>query len=152
MGDASGTQVYSIDHEASEVASDFGGDNREVCHTESLASQDGAVCNACNVTLGKRHLKPRHRCRVCNMFVCGPCSTSTIQLDGWKKPQRVCKICVSDFQKFPMLRSRLLLIAKDMLSTNSSSASQVKPTVSTTLSTAAPRTLDIAVTSCEASL
>lgn len=52
-------------------------------------------CCVCQAKLGKRHMNPRHHCRVCGMCVCNACSPNTIMLAGSKKPDRVCTPCIA---------------------------------------------------------
>lgn len=52
------------------------------------------ICNLCSAKLGKRHLNPRHRCRVCDYHVCGKCSPNDIQLPEQDGTHRACNRCV----------------------------------------------------------
>lgn len=58
----------------------------------SAAWSDAIDCAVCGCILGKRHLRPRHHCRVCMASVCASCSPSRIKVKG--KVECVCTSCV----------------------------------------------------------
>lgn len=68
-------------------------------HWEENTSQ----CGLCQVKLGKRHLQPRHHCRICGLCVCASCSPSSVELPGLQGLHRACKQCIGNAQKVPKL-------------------------------------------------
>jgi len=66
-----------------------------------------SACAVCGVALGKRHLMPRHHCRLCGRCVCAPCSPNFVQLGGHREPQRVCFRCVEGVESAPALRNTI---------------------------------------------
>lgn len=64
-------------------------------------------CACCGLPLGKRHLRPRHSCGVCNRLVCAPCSPSIFQPAGNRPPVRACTRCASALEHLPSAKERL---------------------------------------------
>lgn len=54
---------------------------------------DAIDCAVCGCELGKRHLKPRHHCRICKASVCASCSPSRVEFGG--QVDRICTPCVA---------------------------------------------------------
>jgi len=75
---------------------------------------DAANCKLCQVQLGKRHLHPRHHCRVCGASVCAQCAPNRLELEGAKGTQRVCADCVLQVARLPHLRKQLVQIGQTM--------------------------------------
>lgn len=71
------------------------------------AWEQAANCALCSAVLGKRHLNPRHHCRICSRCVCGPCSPSTVRLRGERALQRACEECVGHARNADITRNRL---------------------------------------------
>lgn len=65
---------------------------------EDVLATDGLkaapCCNVCGSALGWRLMNPGHFCRFCRNTVCTTCSSSDIYLEGHKRPQRACDMCV----------------------------------------------------------
>uniref|UniRef100_A0A7S0ZSM4 FYVE-type domain-containing protein n=1 Tax=Noctiluca scintillans TaxID=2966 RepID=A0A7S0ZSM4_NOCSC len=61
-----------------------------------FGDEENSFCYVCAQKLGRLRLQPKHRCRVCNHFVCGSCSPSKVYLEADEKdsPQRACRNCV----------------------------------------------------------
>ncbi|CAL1149471.1 unnamed protein product [Cladocopium goreaui] len=72
------------------------------------------LCRYCEAVLGKRHLNPRHQCRLCNALVCGSCSPNMVQLDPGASPQRVCNSCVAILPQQSDLAQRLDRLARHL--------------------------------------
>lgn len=68
---------------------------------------DDRACAVCRALLGKRRLKPRHHCRVCERLVCGACSPGRIPLEGKKGVHRICKACAANAGQAPALQCAL---------------------------------------------
>mmetsp|Transcript_75600 Transcript_75600/g.179662 ORF Transcript_75600/g.179662 Transcript_75600/m.179662 type:complete len:290 (+) Transcript_75600:69-938(+) len=83
---------------------------------ESSISNDGMLdfCSICNAKLGKRFLRPRHHCRLCDRLVCGQCSPALIPLDGKQGRQIVCMDCTAVVEHQQDLMSRLNCLAARM--------------------------------------
>mmetsp|Transcript_8908 Transcript_8908/g.22250 ORF Transcript_8908/g.22250 Transcript_8908/m.22250 type:complete len:325 (-) Transcript_8908:32-1006(-) len=73
-------------------------------------AENAGHCSVCTLALGKRRLRPRHHCRICGRSVCAKCSKSTVQLEGWKRPERACTPCAAVSLEAPALRNRLALL------------------------------------------
>eukprot|EP00439_Symbiodinium_sp_Y106_P015295 s1096_g2.t1 len=69
-------------------------------------------CNSCGVVLGKRHLNPKHQCRLCGAMVCATCSPNSLKLDEGSAAQRVCNPCVEIVPQQPDLVRRLDALAR----------------------------------------
>jgi len=89
-----------------------------VCSYETDAANNprGAYlcqdCHVCNAKLGKRHLRPRHTCQVCQKPVCGPCSPSSLQLEKMGSLQRACTPCVMGIHTLTAVQGRLALFSE----------------------------------------
>jgi len=82
------------------------------------ASMD--LCSICSAKLGKRVLRPRHHCRLCNRLVCGQCCPSQMPLGGHQGRQIVCRDCTSIVEKQQKLTERLLNLASRLQGMSSS--------------------------------
>lgn len=104
--------------------------------------EDGNSCSICEARLGKRHLRPRHHCRICGRCVCSGCSPSSIRLEGKKDPQRVCTPCISSVEKAPTMRRRMLHLAERLQILSGVAEPRALP----------PGDLEQALSLCEASI
>uniref|UniRef100_A0A7S4PVX5 FYVE-type domain-containing protein n=1 Tax=Alexandrium monilatum TaxID=311494 RepID=A0A7S4PVX5_9DINO len=66
--------------------------------------EDRPNCGACGAKLGKLR---RHHCRICGLCVCSGCSSSTVHLEGQRRPQRACTLCVAAACAAPTVKRRL---------------------------------------------
>uniref|UniRef100_A0A7S1A5S4 FYVE-type domain-containing protein n=1 Tax=Noctiluca scintillans TaxID=2966 RepID=A0A7S1A5S4_NOCSC len=77
-------------------------------HAQSnIGDEDASQCKYCGAQLGKRHLNPRHHCRVCGAACCGQCTPNQLKLDGLKGTARACIQCVATAIKMPALKTEL---------------------------------------------
>eukprot|EP00933_Yihiella_yeosuensis_P047929 TRINITY_DN4391_c1_g1_i7.p1 TRINITY_DN4391_c1_g1~~TRINITY_DN4391_c1_g1_i7.p1 ORF type:complete len:312 (-),score=29.63 TRINITY_DN4391_c1_g1_i7:333-1268(-) len=53
------------------------------------------TCGVCFCALGKRHLNPRHHCRLCAKAVCSQCSPCVVSIPGQIGVHRACIPCAS---------------------------------------------------------
>merc|ERR1712137_1328294 len=81
----------------------------------NTAKAEGASqCSICELQIGKRHLHRKFQCQVCNECVCNSCSQSQIKFSSQKGLQRVCVRCVADVEVAPILRMRMVNIARQV--------------------------------------
>lgn len=73
--------------------------------------ENASNCSICGAKLGKRHLTPRHHCRLCGRSVCSGCSPSSVQLSGQDGPRRACTECVTDILKTAEMKGRIGTLA-----------------------------------------
>mmetsp|Transcript_119913 Transcript_119913/g.208207 ORF Transcript_119913/g.208207 Transcript_119913/m.208207 type:complete len:381 (-) Transcript_119913:153-1295(-) len=73
-------------------------------------------CGLCQAKLGKRHMKPRHHCRICGLCVCASCSPSSVQLPGVQGLQRACSRCISNAQKVPKITHEVARLGEHLTS------------------------------------
>ncbi|CAE7487942.1 Lrrc56 [Symbiodinium sp. CCMP2456] len=79
-------------------------------HRQSMF-QNAEACAVCGAWLGKRWMRPRHHCRMCNLSVCAACSPSMIVTKGDAGLQRVCNPCVTAMQEAAELKERVFALA-----------------------------------------
>lgn len=73
--------------------------------------QNAEACAVCSAWLGKRWMRPRHHCRMCNLSVCAACSPSMIVTKGDAGLQRVCNPCVTAMQEAADLKERVFALS-----------------------------------------
>lgn len=118
----------------------------------SGAWEDNApFCSLCNARLGKRHLNPRHHCRVCGRCVCAACSPNAVQLQGSTTAKRTCKECVGKLEQTPDMADRVADLGRRLrsfsdMSTDMGSRSPRSPSPSR------PGNFDEAISMCESAL
>lgn len=66
-------------------------------HHWQMNQPNCAICN--KRLLGRMFFTPKHHCRLCGKCVCGPCSRTTVDVDGAQ--QRCCSYCATsvDFER-----------------------------------------------------
>ncbi|CAE7942289.1 POB3 [Symbiodinium necroappetens] len=79
-------------------------------HRQSMF-QNAEACAVCGAWLGKRWMRPRHHCRMCNLSVCAACSPSMIVTKGDAGLQRVCNPCVTAMQEAAELKERVFALS-----------------------------------------
>eukprot|EP00439_Symbiodinium_sp_Y106_P023083 s7815_g2.t2 len=82
----------------------------DATHRQSMF-QNAEACAVCGSWLGKRWMRPRHHCRMCNLSVCAACSPSMIVTKGDAGLQRVCNPCVTAMQEAADLKERVFALA-----------------------------------------
>eukprot|EP00747_Dinoflagellata_sp_TGD_P169327 gnl/TRDRNA2_/TRDRNA2_198064_c0_seq1.p1 gnl/TRDRNA2_/TRDRNA2_198064_c0~~gnl/TRDRNA2_/TRDRNA2_198064_c0_seq1.p1 ORF type:complete len:606 (-),score=80.26 gnl/TRDRNA2_/TRDRNA2_198064_c0_seq1:100-1875(-) len=55
--------------------------------------EDTNSCGVCGQSIGRRHMRRRHHCRLCGRCVCSGCSPDVMPLPSHRSPQRVCVPC-----------------------------------------------------------
>jgi len=123
-------------------------DSPERADAEGPASS----CAVCEAKLGKRHLRPRHHCRICNRCVCGACSPSLVRLQAQEQVQRACSECVEKVVHGDVVKTRVQHLAAQLqgVAAHWQSASREGPGEGDIRTVA--ETLQDAVSLCEESL
>jgi len=91
-------------------------------------AQKAWQCAVCDTTLGKRHMRPRHHCRLCGASVCANCSRSSVQLHGsGSPPLRACVTCVSVYFQPSKLQGRVNMLSRRLSVLNKTPGADMAP-------------------------
>mmetsp|Transcript_14935 Transcript_14935/g.41281 ORF Transcript_14935/g.41281 Transcript_14935/m.41281 type:complete len:875 (-) Transcript_14935:68-2692(-) len=127
--------------------SSFGSDMSSPEKTGGATWEENARnCSLCGAKLGKRHLTPRHHCRICGRCICAACSPNVVQLQGQSTPQRACKECIGGFERGPEIIERIMGLGRRLGSLN---VTQANPSSLPCDPERPLGTLDEALTLCE---
>jgi len=93
------------------------------------ADEGPADCAVCFSALGKRHLRPKHFCKVCTRAVCATCSPGLLVLKSGQPPQRTCNECMFAAVAAPERICHLTMRLKELLLTTTEGGKEVSRTV-----------------------